>query len=78
MWEEKDNHLTKEYVFPDFALALEFVNKVGQKAEAANHHPDITLSWGRVVVSLTTHSEGGITLKDHELAAEIDAIASKG
>lgn len=74
MWREENNFLVKEFTFPDFASALEFVNKVGELAEAANHHPDIELGWGRVKVSLTTHSESQVTEKDHNLAQQIDGI----
>jgi 4a-hydroxytetrahydrobiopterin dehydratase len=74
MWQEKDKCLVREFSFPDFKAALDFVNKVGKLAESANHHPDIQLGWGKVIVSLTTHSEGGVTQKDRDLAAEIDGI----
>jgi len=66
--------LVKEFSFPDFKTALTFVNKVGELAEAANHHPDINLSWGKVLISLSTHDEGGITEKDRRLAKDIDGI----
>ena len=74
MWEEKNKSLVRKFSFSDFKSALAFVNKVGDLAEAANHHPDISLGWGKVVVSLTTHSEGGVTEKDRQLANEIDQI----
>ena len=74
MWIEQDNSLRQEFTFPDFAAALAFVNQVGALAEKANHHPDIELGWGRVVMSLQTHEAGGVTVKDKELAAQIDAI----
>jgi 4a-hydroxytetrahydrobiopterin dehydratase len=73
-WREENSTLIREFEFADFKTALEFVNKVGQLAEAANHHPDIELGWGRVKVSLTTHSEGKVTDKDHRLASQIDQI----
>ena len=66
-----DSTLSRVYEFDDFKSALEFVNKVGAKAEKLNHHPEIELSWGKVVVNTTTHSEGGLTKKDFELAASI-------
>ncbi len=66
--------MVREFKFKDFKRALEFVNKVGELAEEANHHPDIELGWGRVKVSLTTHSEGKVTDKDLNLAAEIDKL----
>jgi 4a-hydroxytetrahydrobiopterin dehydratase len=66
--------LSKAYAFSDFASALAFVNRVGALAEDADHHPDISLSWGKVAISLTTHSEGGITEKDLALARRIDEL----
>lgn len=74
MWQEKDNTLVKEFNFADFKSALEFVNKVGELAENMNHHPDVELGWGRVKISLTTHSEGKVTEKDRRIAKEIDNI----
>lgn len=81
-WDEVDYYpderqvkaLSKVFKFKDFADALEFVNKVGELADKANHHPDINLSWGSVRVWLITHSEHKITEKDIELAKKIDAI----
>lgn len=74
MWKEENNSLIKQFDFPDFATALAFVNKVGALAEKANHHPDIKLSWGRVVITLSTHSKNLITDKDKLLAKQIDEI----
>lgn len=74
MWREQDNKLVKEFSFPDFKSALAFVNKVGELAEKANHHPDIELGWGRARINLTTHDAGGITDRDRTLAKEIDAL----
>jgi 4a-hydroxytetrahydrobiopterin dehydratase len=53
---------------------LAFVNAVGERAEAANHHPDIDIRWDTVTLRLSTHSEGGLTQKDVDLAREIDAL----
>jgi 4a-hydroxytetrahydrobiopterin dehydratase len=73
-WAIVDNHhLIKTYKFPDFGLALAFVNHVGAVAEAANHHPDIELSWGKVVVKTFTHTTNGLTQKDYDLATRIDS-----
>jgi 4a-hydroxytetrahydrobiopterin dehydratase len=73
-WKIIDNHhLTKTYKFPDFVQALAFVNRVGAIAEAANHHPDIELSWGKVVVKTFTHTTNGLTKKDYDLATKIDS-----
>ena len=74
MWKEEDKSIKKEFNFPDFKEALDFVNKVGELAEAANHHPDINLTWGKVHISLTTHDEGGVTDKDKQLAEKIDEL----
>lgn len=69
-----DHHLQKEWTFPDFATALAFVNQVGALAEAANHHPDVYLTWGKVRLTLWTHTANGLTDKDFALAAEIDRL----
>ncbi len=74
MWKEEGNTLTQEFKFEDFKAALKFVNKIGELAEQLNHHPDIELGWGRVKVSLTTHSQGGVSDKDRELAEKIDNV----
>lgn len=80
-WEEIDYYpdkdqkaIIKDFSFKNFSDALAFVNKVGELAEKANHHPDINLSWGSVRVWLTTHSEHKVTDKDYELAKAIDAL----
>ena len=65
--------LTKDHSFPDFAQALGFVNRVGRIAEEQGHHPDMHLSWGKVVVDVWTHKIGGLTESDFILAAKIDA-----
>ncbi len=72
-WEIIDaKKLKKKFVFPDFASALKFVNKIGETAEAENHHPDITFSWGFVEVSIWTHKINGLTESDFVLAAKVD------
>jgi 4a-hydroxytetrahydrobiopterin dehydratase len=63
----------REWTLADFAAALRFVARVGALAEAANHHPDILVhGWNRVRLTLSTHSEGGITQADLDLARRID------
>ena len=69
-----EHHLEKEYRFPDFREALDFVNRVGEAAEAEGHHPDIFLSWGKVRLTLWTHSIGGLSENDLILAAKADAV----
>ncbi len=61
-------------VFPDFAAALAFVNRVGTAAEQAGHHPDIDIRYNRVRLALVSHDAGGLTEKDFALAATIDAL----
>lgn len=74
MWREEKGKLVRSFTFNDFKDALAFVDKVGNLAEAHNHHPDIELGWGKVKVVLFTHSEKAITKKDYKLAKEIDAL----
>lgn len=71
---EEDKRINKSFKFKNFKEALAFTNKVGELAEEANHHPDIQLSYGRVVVQLETHEGDGLTEKDFNLAKEIDKI----
>ncbi|MCI0566251.1 4a-hydroxytetrahydrobiopterin dehydratase [bacterium] len=77
-WRVIDNaKIEREWKFADFALALAFVNKVGEIAESENHHPDILLfGWNKVRLSLSTHAIGGLSENDFILAAKIDR--SKG
>jgi 4a-hydroxytetrahydrobiopterin dehydratase len=67
------HHLEKSYAFPDFARALAFVDRAGAIAEAEGHHPDLHLSWGKVVVEIWTHKIDGLTESDFVLAAKLDA-----
>ena len=69
-----EHHLIKDYRFPDFRTALDFVNKIGEIAEAEGHHPDLYLAWGKVQVKTWTHKIDGLTESDFILAAKIDAI----
>jgi 4a-hydroxytetrahydrobiopterin dehydratase len=70
----EEHHLTREYKVPDFAKALEFVNRVGALAEEQGHHPDILLAWGKVQVTLWTHKVDGLTESDFIMAAKIDRV----
>jgi 4a-hydroxytetrahydrobiopterin dehydratase len=71
-----EHHLEKEYRFKDFREALDFVNRLGEVAEREGHHPDIFLTWGRVKVTLWTHSVGGLSENDFILAAKADEVRS--
>lgn len=66
--------LIATYEFSDFSGALEFVNRVGDIAESFNHHPELTLSWGKVTVKWWTHTAGGIAANDFVLARETARI----
>ena len=69
-----EHHLEKTYKFPDFVQALDFVNKVGELAEAQNHHPDIEFSWGKAKITIWTHKIDGLTESDFVFAAKVDAL----
>ncbi|MEA2691252.1 MAG: 4a-hydroxytetrahydrobiopterin dehydratase [Acidobacteriota bacterium] len=73
-WTIENKELQKEYKFPDFRQALGFVNRLGEEAEREGHHPDIYLTWGKVRVSLSTHSIGGLSENDFILAAKADRV----
>ena len=74
-WSEVDGALQREFRFRDFAEALAFVNRVGELAEAENHHPDIAVHWNRVTLRWWTHVRGAITERDHELARRTNELA---
>ena len=74
-WVQEGNQIAKLFQFKDFVSALDFVNKAGANAEGMNHHPDIFIhSWNKVKITISTHSEGGITIKDFQLAEKIEGI----
>jgi 4a-hydroxytetrahydrobiopterin dehydratase len=74
-WKQAGNAIQKQYAFPDFKAAMFFVNGVAALAEKAGHHPDVTINYNRVTLSLSTHDAGGITGKDFDLAGRIEAIS---
>ena len=75
-WQRDGEAIAREWELADFAAAIAFVNRVGELAEQANHHPDIHLhGWNKVRLELSTHSEGGITQADIDMAGRIDALA---
>ena len=76
-WQAEDEevrHLHREYIFKDFAEALEFVNRVGAIAEALQHHPEIDIRWNKVRLLLTTHSKRGLTELDFAVATAIEKL----
>jgi 4a-hydroxytetrahydrobiopterin dehydratase len=73
-WTRAGDELVRTVTLKDFAEAMQFVNAVAGLAEAANHHPDIAISWNKVTLHLTTHDAGGLTQADIDLAGAIDAV----
>jgi 4a-hydroxytetrahydrobiopterin dehydratase len=74
-WRREGDEIVRDWKFDDFAAAMVFVNRVAEAAEEANHHPDILVhGWNRVRLSLTNHSEGGLTEPDFAMAARFDAL----
>jgi len=69
-----EHHLTRDFAFPDFRTALNFVNRVGELAEEQGHHPDILLAWGKAGITLWTHKINGLTESDFIMAAKIDKL----
>ena len=77
-WRREGNELVKTWSGKDFAAALAYVNLVGALAEEANHHPDIDIRWNKVTLRLSTHSAGGLTQADLDLAVQVDALGTRG
>ena len=75
-WVAGDRAISRQFTFAEFPSAVSFVVRLGFAAEAADHHPDIHLSYKKATVSYTTHSAGGLTGKDFEGAAQASAIAA--
>lgn len=73
-WKSEDGHLKRRITFKNFAESLAFVNKVGEIAEAADHHPDITFGWGYAEIATMTHDRSGVTDVDFALAKKINTI----
>lgn len=76
-WQRDGNELRRSVKFPSFLEGIEAVRRVADRAEAADHHPDIDIRWRTVTFVLSTHSEGGITQSDLALAREIDEIVGQ-
>ena len=71
-WKKSGSAITRTFQFKDFVAAMKFVNTVAPLAEKAWHHPDIDIRWNKVTLTLSTHSEGGLTEKDFKLAKQFD------
>lgn len=76
-WTKRAQTIGRTFKFEGFLRSLDFVNRVGKKAQKLNHHPDIDIRFDQVKLTLTTHDEGGITEKDFALARQCDEVFSK-
>jgi 4a-hydroxytetrahydrobiopterin dehydratase len=74
-WERDGDATTRTFELDDFKGSVDFVNRITPEAEEMNHHPDLEISWNKVTVSVTTHSEGGRTENDFELARRVQRVA---
>jgi 4a-hydroxytetrahydrobiopterin dehydratase len=74
-WERRGDAIAKAFDRGDFVGSVRFVDLLVAPAEEMNHHPDLEISWATVTVTISTHSEGGLTAADFELATKIDAVA---
>jgi 4a-hydroxytetrahydrobiopterin dehydratase len=74
-WQRQGDSIVRDFTFEDFKSAMAFVNRVANVAESSNHHPDILLhGWNKVRLELSTHSHGGLTDADFQMAAQIDQL----
>lgn len=74
-WERDGDAIKKVFQLDDFKGSVDFINRLTPLAEEMNHHPDLDVSWNKVTVTISTHSEGGLTENDFELAGKIDSVA---
>jgi 4a-hydroxytetrahydrobiopterin dehydratase len=74
-WEREGDAIRRQFELDDFKGSVDFVNRLTPEAEDMNHHPDLEVSWNKVTVTITTHSEGGLTENDFELAGRISRLA---
>jgi 4a-hydroxytetrahydrobiopterin dehydratase len=74
-WGREGDAIRRTFKLDDFKGSVDFVNRLTPEAEGMNHHPDLEISWNEVTVTITTHSEGGLTANDFELARRIDGVA---
>jgi 4a-hydroxytetrahydrobiopterin dehydratase len=74
-WKREGEAIQRTFELGDFKGSVDFVNRLTPEAEDMNHHPDLAISWNQVTVTITTHSEGGLTENDFELARRIATLA---
>lgn len=75
-WSARSNAIERVFEFPNFVEAMGFVNRIAEAAEAVNHHPDITINYNKVTLSLTSHDSGGVTQRDLRMAGKINEISA--
>lgn len=75
-WQRNGEAIQRVFRFPDFKAAMQFVNKVAEKAEQANHHPDIDIRYNTITMALVSHDSGGVTQRDVRMAETINKIAA--
>jgi 4a-hydroxytetrahydrobiopterin dehydratase len=73
-WRLRGKRISKLFVFEDFMEGMRFLDRVAKLGEGMNHHPDIDIRYNKVKLSLTTHDEGGLTMRDFRLARKIDQM----
>jgi len=73
-WSQQGKAIVRQFEFKDFKQAMDFVNRIADTAEAANHHPDITINYNKVTLLLTSHDSGGVTDRDAKMAANINEV----
>jgi 4a-hydroxytetrahydrobiopterin dehydratase len=74
-WERRGKAISKTFECGDFVGSVRFIDAIVEPAEAMNHHPDVAISWNKATVTISTHSEGGLTAADFELAGKVDALS---
>jgi 4a-hydroxytetrahydrobiopterin dehydratase len=76
-WQRNGIAIQRVFQFPDFKAAMDFVNKVANAAEIANHHPDIDIRYNKVITALVSHDSGGVTQRDVKMAERINQIQNR-
>ncbi len=74
-WKHNGKQIERMFEFPDFVAAMKFVNRIADAAEAAQHHPDITINYNKVKLALISHDSGGVTQRDVKMAGRINQVA---
>jgi 4a-hydroxytetrahydrobiopterin dehydratase len=74
-WQQQGKAIQRVFEFPDFKASMQFVNKIAEAAEQANHHPDIDIRYNKVTMALVSHDSGGVTQRDVRMAQKINEIS---